>query len=428
MKKELAKRLNGELVLLLLLLFFGIYSLILIYFTTAGQTYNSDNHLVLLAERFSQWKVSLDPINRPEGDVVDYFANFYLYFGPFPSLALMPLVMIWGREFPQICLGVFSLLISFLAVYRIGAGLGYNEKDSLWLSIFFGFSTVLLGVSVVNITAYQVQALGTSLVLLSLAEYFNKRRFWLVGLGIALAGLTRMVLFMGVVFFLGEWWRERKGKRELVKLILPILAGLLLLGAYNHRRFNSVWESGYRYNVTLKTWPMQENLRYGMFSLKQVPANLFSLLMKTPEPILEYGGGYVLKFPYFSADPWGLAIWFTSPLLLLLIRNERSQYSRSAMLAATVLAIPVLTYSGVGFMQFGYRYALDFLPFLFLLLLPCLGKRLGRGAKLLIIGGVIFNCVYLASLWNIYPHFFMEYKNDLVIGDVTSQIRGRWIE
>jgi hypothetical protein len=67
---------------------------------------------------------------------------------------------------------------------------------------------------------------------------------------------------------------------------------------------------------------------------------------------------------------------------------------------------------------------LDFLPFMFLLLLPNLGGKPGKLDKALIITGVVFNCVYLASLWNIYPHFFMEYRQGRVIGE-AKELWGR---
>ena len=124
-----------------------------------------------------------------------------------------------------------------------------------------------------------------------------------------------------------------------------------------------------------------------------------------PEPILKEGGGFVLKFPYLKANPWGMAIWFTSPLFLLLLFNFRKgKYTISALITCLVFAIPSFLYYGIGFSQYGYRYALDFLPFLFLLLIPSFNAKLSKRDLILISIGILFNCIYIASLWDSYPH------------------------
>src|SRR3989344_1872429 len=418
--KKATRKISAELGFLLALLFFGIFSGLLIYRTTAGfHKYEPDTHLVYLAKRFTEMKLSLSPINRPIGDIVDYYTNIYLYFGPFASLILMPFAAIFGRDFPQIFLGAGSLLVTLLAIYKIAGAFRYEEEDRLWLSVFFAFSTVLFGVSVINFSAYQIQALGASLALLSLAEYFGKRRFWLIGIWVAAAGLTRMTLYLSVIFFLLEWLRLRLDKKALLSLLIPILLSGLVLAGYNYRRFGSVFETGYARNITLNYFPLNDNMKYGFFSIKHIPGNLYVLLFKAPEPILEDGGGFVVKFPLLRADPWGMAIWFTSPLFLMLVRLRRNEFSRSAFFTTLALLIPVILYGGIGDLQFGYRYALDFLPFLFLLLLPNLGSSLSIGAKLLITLGVWFNCLYLSSLWDIYPHFLLEKRGGRFVGGLN---------
>jgi hypothetical protein len=53
--------------------------------------------------------------------------------------------------------------------------------------------------------------------------------------------------------------------------------------------------------------------------------------------------------------------------------------------------IPVITYYGVGWVQFGYRYGLDFIPFLLLLAAIGLGQPVSKLARGLILGGVVVN-------------------------------------
>ena len=60
---------------------------------------------------------------------------------------------------------------------------------------------------------------------------------------------------------------------------------------------------------------------------------------------------------------------------------------------------------GIGVSQFGYRYSLDFLPLLLLLLIPVFNRGIPRFAQLLIMIGIIFNSLYMLSIWNSYPVF-----------------------
>lgn len=389
----------------ILLFLFAVYSAYLVGRVADIKGAARDNHLVLLAEQFSKGSVFLSPLGLPHGDYVDYRERQSLYFGPFSSVVLVPFAAVFGRTFPQVSLGLTALALSFLAVFLIARRLKFNTQDCLWLALFFSFSTVLFSVSVVNLSAYQVQALGAALVLLAILEFLGKRRYLIVGVLLAVAGMTRLTLYLSVVFFLLAVLKEKGRSRKIFLLLVPIVVSLLLLGAYNYKRFRSPLESGYRYNVTANFYPMAANLRFGLFSFSHLPANLYALFGRSPDPIVEEGGGFVMKFPYLKVDPWGIAIWFTSPLFVLLFRLKRYEYTFPALMTSLVLALPSLFYFGVGYTQFGYRYALDFLPFLFLALVPNLLPRLSSLAKALIALGIIFNGLYMASIWGYYPHF-----------------------
>ncbi len=388
-----------------LLLYFALFSAILIFGPIAAKQAGGDIHLMLLARQFLKGSVELSPLGLPNGDIVAFFDRRFIYFGPWPSILLMPLAFLTKNNQLQEVLGWGALLFSFCTAYFLALKLKFSDSDSFWLALFLVFSTVLFGAGLVNISAYLVQAVGFTFVLFALGEYFGSRRWWLIGILVALAGLTRMTLYFSLVYFLAEIFRTKFNYRAVLLLFLPVVISLLILGAYNYKRFRTPWETGYRYNLTLKNYPMNVNAGYGFMSLSHLPANLYSLLLKAPDPVLAPGGGFVLKFPYLKADGWGMALWFTSPLFLLLFRAKKEAYSRSAWLSVLVLAVPSLLYYGVGFTQFGYRYALDFLPFLFLALLPNLRPRLSLFAKSLIVLGILFNALYLSSLWGIYPHF-----------------------
>lgn len=392
-------------ILFLLLFLFSLYSSYVTFITSAR--INNDNSLVLLANAFLTRHIAL-PINSelPLGDVSDYFYNFYLYFGPFPSIVLMPFVFVFEKTFPQVIIGVASLILSFIAVYKISRKIKFDVIDSLWLSLFFVFSTVLLASGLINITAYQVEVMTVPLILFALYEYLNKRRFLLIGLLIGFAVFTRVFLIITLVFFLLEFLQKRISKKEIFLFLIPVIFFTGLYGLYNQRRFHSFFETGINYSISLKTFPLNSNLQYGMFSPVHIPANLYSLFIMPPEPLLQNNTGFTLKFPFLKVNPWGLAIWYTSPLFLVLFyKFKNSKYTKSLIITIISLLIPLLMFYSIGFSQYGYRYTLDFLPFLFLLLLFSLRERLTKVEYTLITIGVLFNAIYITSLWSLYPLF-----------------------
>jgi hypothetical protein len=394
---------NKRFIIFILFLLFSVFSSYLI-FITAGR-FNNDDSLVLLANAFLTKHIAL-PINNelPLGDVADYFYNFYLYFGPFSSIILMPFVFIFGKTFPQVFIGISSLFLSFYTSYKISKNFKFSTTDSLWLALFFVFSTVLLASSLINITAYQVEAMTVPIILFALYEYFTKRRFLVIGILIGLAIFTRVFLFITMIFFVAEFLQKRITKKQIIVFLIPVVFFTFLYGMYNQRRFHSFFETGISYSISLKTFPLNSNLQYGMFSPVHIPANFYSLFIMPPEPLLQNNTGFTLKFPYFKVNPWGLAIWYTSPLFLILFyKFKKNKYFLSLLITIVSLLVPLLMFYSIGFSQYGYRYTLDFLPFLFILLLLSLKQKLSNVEIGLIIIGVLFNAIYITSLWDIYP-------------------------
>jgi hypothetical protein len=112
------------------ILLFALYSTYLLLGINAK--FNADNSLVLLAKQFSIGHISLQPTtDMPVGDMSLFNGRFYLFYGPLPSILLIPFAVFFGNHFPQISLGIFSMLTSFFATYSIGKALKFSKQDSL---------------------------------------------------------------------------------------------------------------------------------------------------------------------------------------------------------------------------------------------------------------------------------------------------------
>ena len=73
--------------------------------------------------------------------------------------------------------------------------------------------------------------------------------------------------------------------------------------------------------------------------------------------------------PRLDYDPHGLSLLLTLPwLLLLLVPRERHRLQLPLWLTVAACALPGLLYQNTGYMQFGFRFSLDYTPYLLLLL------------------------------------------------------------
>jgi hypothetical protein len=160
--------------------------------------------------------------------------------------------------------------------------------------------------------------------------------------------------------------------------LLPSIAFFLW---YDWVRFGSIFESGYAL-ATLPDW-LQALRAQGLFSLSHVGMNLDYLFLHRPNLIPE--------FPFFRPDGLGMSIVITSPGLgLAILAPWRSGLARALAITAVLVLIPSLLYYGGGWLQYGYRYALDSIPFVVALCALAAAKRgLGWGWRLAITFGVV---------------------------------------
>jgi hypothetical protein len=129
------------------------------------------------------------------------------------------------------------------------------------------------------------------------------------------------------------------------------------------------------------------------FGFENVPVELWSFLIQPP---IWHAGGHWLEF----ALP-GTALWFTSPALVLAFAARAPrQLVWSLWIATALVAAPSLLYYANGGSQFGMRHALDFEPFLIVLM--ALGVResaswlwrVGQAAIVWSVGVGLWGCWY----------------------------------
>lgn len=387
-------RLSSTVLFFVTLIFGGL----LVYFTT--QIDFGEQQFVLLAKSF--WHGSLAFIETPAQlmDAVPFQGKYYWPLGPFPAALLFPLVPIFETLHIPLTQGYLNaplvILIGVL-IFLIARRLGYQKQDAGYWSISFCCASAMLGVALLPFSWYYAHIVTIALVFATFLEYCSKRRPAVMGLYLACAFLTRATAGLSALFFLAELLSAQKPMKkrlvDCVKMGVPLFGGLILFMVYNFFRFGSFFEQGYGMQTLIE--PLTRARDYGMFHIAHIPGNLYYALLAVPVPVFRDSISRVLTFPFLRPDAWGMSIFVTSPYLLRLFFFRYVSWTSLRLLGVSLcIALVVASYYGIGYRQFGYRYALDFLPLLTFLLMTEYSRkapRLSTGMKALIVISALFN-------------------------------------
>lgn len=328
-----------------------------------------------LADAFLHGRTWLDFRPGPF-DVILAGGRFYVPFAPFPAVVFMPIVAILGAvRVDELESGIDALLaaasvgLCWMLLARIGVR---RLVDRLALTILFGFSTQILWITTRGGVWHTGQLIATILTFICLIELWGRQRAWLIGLFAGAAFLTRAPLAFAIPFYallldprpalprvgiaggyIASVARSAR-LRAWVLLTLGVLPAIVVFFLYNQVRFGSPWESGYGL-ATLPEFLLLQR-EQGLFSIVHVPMNLDYFLFHLPI--------IVPTFPYLRPDGLGLSVFITSPGLLFASQADWRR-PRAWWLAGATIAvlIPTLLYYGGGWLQYGYRYFLDSVPF-----------------------------------------------------------------
>jgi hypothetical protein len=384
---------------------FVLYFLLFSSFVNEGRQQFSE-----LAQSFTHGKLYFQhPIGGLGEDPVLYHGKVYWDDGPFPAILLIPFVALFSvfHQFYYQGYLTWVLIIGVCYfVYKLARHVGFGREDATLLMLGFVVGSVFIGVGIVSSSWLFAQVLTTFLLFWALYEYFLHCRWWLIGCIVAAILMTRITAAPILVFFILELWRTKlKGSikfKKTLQLGIPIAVAVILLGLYNYLRFHNPFNGGFKYQ---ELYPNSaESRSLGMFSLLHIPSNFYSAFLRAPVPVLRTSTSWTLKFPYIQDNTYGMSMFITSPYLLYLFTVKWSLYTRqlkNLLVAIFVSGLMVLTYFGLGLNQYGYRYALDFLPGAYLLLMMLYKrdhpKGLTTGMRFLLLGSTVINFFLVMS-------------------------------
>jgi hypothetical protein len=113
----------------------------------------------------------------------------------------------------------------------------------------------------------------------------------------------------------------------------------------------------------------------------QIPENVKLAFFQLPNRIDH--------FPFFGPSPYGMSMLLVSPALLTSLWAGFRDRTAGLLWAATAfVAVPVFLYYGGGYVQYGFRYSLDFTPFLVALMAIGSRRWIGWPERFLVLASI----------------------------------------
>lgn len=377
-----------------------LITLIIYYITNGGPT--PYNYFVRLADAFLNGRLYL--IENPSWltELIPVNGKYYVIYPPMPALVIIPFVALKGVTFDQTLASIFigslnSILVYLLIKKIFSDGTKKAEFTALWMAILFTFGTIYWFLASVGSAWYFAQVTAVFFLFLALNEVFGKSRPWVIGLLLGAAYWSRLPVILSIPFFLIMLKDQRLneiGKNvnpSFKNYLLSIFPFFLCLGLfvglnflYNYFRFETIFDVAYLMPTDIMKEPWFSK---GLFNLAYIPSHLEILFFKGPI--------FLSTFPYIQPSWAGMAIWMTTPAFIFAIKSPRDKITLACWSAIVPIAILVMSHGSTGFTQFGYRFAVDFYPFLLILTARGITSHMRWYHKLLI--GISI----LVNLWGV---------------------------
>jgi hypothetical protein len=356
-----------------------------------------------------------------------------LPFPPLPALLLVPFVAIWGLATDDQTLFTILAAVDVAIAWWMLGRLRLDPPIRLATTIFFAFGTVFWYTAQLATTWYQAHIVAVGLAMLAVglalradpaaqddepgfddpaapppdptprfASWRDRLaidpRQFAIGVLFGLACTARLTVVFAAPFFMlvgsgGSWWRRSWSAG--LGAIIPV--GLLL--AYNLVTAGDILHPAYDYLYQLEAAayrPLGYDPSWAVEDPRYVPQNAAIMFLTTPDvfpttlpdslginatPVCTDPGAtrglFDATCPLAVPRDIGMSVLLTSPAYLLMIpalaRYGRGRLVTGAALAVLIIVIVNLMHFSQGWVQFGYRFSNDAVPFA--LVLVALGAQ-----------------------------------------------------
>ena len=343
-------------------------------------------------------------------------------FPPLPALILVPFVAVWGLATDDQRIFTALAAVDVAICWWMLGRLRIKPISRLATVIFFAFGTAFWYAAQLATTWYQAHIVAVGLAMLAVGLALGAdpaaqdderdldapggeappsggahrssrrlaidRRQFVVGLLFGLAATARLSILVAAPFFLlvgsgGSWWR--RGWSAGIGAAIPVAAllayNVVVTGHVFHPAYDHLYQLEARAYTRLgyhADWAAEDprylaqNLGIMFMSTPEIlPTRLRDTLGTFDEPLCTTAGAQRGLFdaacPLAVPRDIGMSVLLTSPAFLLLIPAVR-RYGRNRLVTAASLAVLLvvlidLMHFSQGWVQFGYRFSNDALPF-----------------------------------------------------------------
>ncbi len=349
------------------------------------------NSYELQARAWLNGKTYLDQ-NYSYLELAIFNGNYYVSFPPFPSVILLPFIILFPNNVPANFISFVVFVLEFVVIYKIIKRSKNIDLVAIILASAFTFGTNLVSLTIDSGVWFFAQLFNNLFCILAV-DSFLKNRKTLVFLFLALAVGCRPFSAIFMVMFFIYYVITSKDKlwyKKILNNILPLIPAMIvaiIYMYYNYIRFGNIFEFGHNY------LPEFLEAEYGQFSFHYLLPNLKQLFFNTIHIKNNLNLTFDMPFCYIIANPPILMYLYRS--IRNIIKNKKIDFLRLMIFISIILNILLIClHRTLGGWQFGARYTCDFLPFVFLgfLLLKDKSKiKLDRFEIVCIIFGIILN-------------------------------------
>jgi hypothetical protein len=295
--------------------------------------------------------------------------KYFIIPPPMPAFLILPFVFFAGPNFNQTLASIILGALNAVLIYSLFKKLfPKSESPAIWMTVLFSLGTIHWYLSSVGSVWYFGQITGVFFTFLALNELFGLKRAWLVGLFLGAAFWSRLPVILSATFFIimltsfgKKEFFSKKNIFTAFEFILGLSVFIVLDFLYNYMRFGTIFDVSYYLQGGVSQGILQTSVfSKGYFNLAYIPDHLKIFLLKGPV--------FLSYFPYLQPSWAGMAIWLTTPAFIFAFFSPiKEKITWACWIAIIPIMILVMSHGGTGFSQFGYRYAMDFYPFLLIL-------------------------------------------------------------
>ena len=353
-------------------------------------------HYAFLADAFLHARLDVNPTEAPELiELIPHNGRYYVAYPPMPAVILMPLVAAFGVTFPPALASIMLAALCVGLVFLLLRRLDFDGNIAAAAAILFGFGTAFWYAALKGSSWNLAHVTASFFLLLALAEASGRRRPLLVGLAVGAAGLARLPIFLAAPV-LAAWLLAGESRKpaRLSAFILGLGVFVVANLAYNWARFEGPLAASYLLIPGILDEPWFSK---GFLHPMYLPRNVYRLVFQPP--------ALSESFPFVVPSSYGTSLLFTTPAFLLCFFAPANRRTLLFSCAALLVAIPSLFHGHGGWTQYGYRYSLDYTPFLIVLAAAGIQRFASwRPAGRLPLPPLVFALVGLsvfASLWGL---------------------------